>query len=313
MTNILVAGGAGFLGSHLTELLLKKGYNITVVDDLSSGQESNLSSVISEVEFIRKDISDFDSSKKFDVIINLASRASRVEWEKYPVEVALSNSLGNNNLIKLALKNKSLYVYASSSEIYGNPDVVPTPESYKGRVSTTGSRSPYDEGKRFGEALVKSYEREYKLRNIIIRFFNTYGPRMRGGDFYGRVLDRFIQQAITGVPITVYGDGTQTRSFTYVSDSIGAVFSLIRSGKDGEIYNVGNDVEISIIELARMVKKLCRSDSSVEFYPLPDDDPLRRAADISKLRKLGFEHKVSLYEGISKMIQSIRDSTSELS
>ncbi len=308
MTNVLVAGGAGFLGSHLTELLLKRGYSVTVVDDLSSGLESNLSGVMSDIEFVRKDISEFNSSKKFDIIINLASRASRVEWETLPVEVALSNSIGNNNLIKLALKNKALYVYASSSEIYGNPEVVPTPESYIGRVSTTGSRSPYDEGKRFGEALVKSYEREYKLRNLIIRFFNTYGQRMRGGEFYGRVIDRFIQQAITGVPITVYGDGTQTRSFTYVSDSIEALFSLIKSGKEGEIYNVGNDTEITVIELARMVKKLCSSDSPIEFYPLPDDDPLRRAADISKLRKLGFEHKVSIFEGISKTIHSVRDS-----
>ena len=307
MNNILIAGGAGFLGSHLTELLTKNGYSITVVDDLSSGRKSNLAGVMPDIEFVRKDISAFDSPKKFNVIINLASRASRVEWETLPVEVALSNSIGNNNLIKLALKNKALYVYASSSEIYGNAEVVPTPETYVGRVSTTGSRSPYDEGKRFGEALVKSYEREYKLRNLIIRFFNTYGPRMRGGEFYGRVIDRFIQQALAGVPITVYGNGTQTRSFTYVSDSAEALFALIKSGKEGEVYNVGNDKETTVIELARHVKKLCNSDSPIEFHPLPDDDPLRRAADISKLKGLGFEHKVSLSEGLSRMIKSVRD------
>lgn len=307
MNNILIAGGAGFLGSHLTELLTKNGYSITVVDDLSSGRKSNLAGVMPDIEFVRKDISAFDSPKKFNVIINLASRASRVEWETLPVEVALSNSIGNNNLIKLALKNKALYVYASSSEIYGNAEVVPTPETYVGRVSTTGSRSPYDEGKRFGEALVKSYEREYKLRNLVIRFFNTYGPRMRGGEFYGRVIDRFIQQALAGVPITVYGNGTQTRSFTYVSDSAEALFALIKSGKEGEVYNVGNDKETTVIELARNVKKLCNSDSPIEFHPLPDDDPLRRAADISKLKGLGFEHKVSLSEGLSRMIKSVRD------
>jgi UDP-glucuronate decarboxylase len=307
MNNILIAGGAGFLGSHLTELLIKNGYSITVVDDLSSGRKSNLAGVMPDIEFVRKDISAFDSPKKFNVIINLASRASRVEWETLPVEVALSNSIGNNNLIKLALKNKALYVYASSSEIYGNAEVVPTPETYVGRVSTTGSRSPYDEGKRFGEALVKSYEREYKLRNLVIRFFNTYGPRMRGGEFYGRVIDRFIQQALAGVPITVYGNGTQTRSFTYVSDSAEALFALIKSGKEGEVYNVGNDKETTVIELARNVKKLCNSDSLIEFHPLPDDDPLRRAADISKLKGLGFEHKVSLSEGLSRMIKSVRD------
>jgi UDP-glucuronate decarboxylase len=307
MNNILIAGGAGFLGSHLTELLINNGYGITVVDDISSGRESNLAGVMPDIEFVRKDISLFDSPKKFDVIINLASRASRVEWETLPVEVALSNSIGNNNLIKLALKNEALYVYASSSEIYGNAEVVPTPETYIGKVSTTGSRSPYDEGKRFGEALVKSYEREYKLRNLVIRFFNTYGPRMRGGEFYGRVIDRFIQQALAGDPITVYGDGTQTRSFTYVSDSADALYTLIKSGKEGEVYNVGNDKETTVIDLARYVKKLCRSDSPIEFHPLPDDDPLRRAADISKLRRLGFEHKVSLADGLSRMIQSVRD------
>ena len=266
MTRVLVAGGAGFLGSHLTEKLLKEGYGLTVVDDLSSGQESNLSSIIERIEFIRSDISDLDYTKPFDILINLASRASRVEWETYPVEVALSNSLGNNNLIKLALKHKALYIYASSSEVYGNPDVVPTPETYVGRVSTVGSRSPYDEGKRFGEALVKSYEKEYGLRNIIIRFFNTYGPRMRGGDFYGRVVDRFIQQAIKGEPITVYGDGNQTRSFTYVSDCIEAVYLLIKRGTIGEVYNVGNDMETRILDLAKLVKAVADSDSEIKFF-----------------------------------------------
>ena len=303
MTRVLVAGGAGFLGSHLTERLLKEGYDLAVVDDLSSGQESNLSSIIERIEFIRSDISNLDYTKPFDILINLASRASRVEWETYPVEVALSNSLGNNNLIKLALKHKALYIYASSSEVYGNPDVVPTPETYVGRVSTVGSRSPYDEGKRFGEALVKSYEKEYGLRNIIIRFFNTYGPRMRGGDFYGRVVDRFIQQAIKGEPITVYGDGNQTRSFTYISDCIEAVYLLIKRGTIGEVYNVGNDVETRILDLAKLVKAVADSDSEINFFSLPPDEPIRRSADITKLRTLGFRHCIPLEKGIKSTIQ----------
>ncbi|QRF74998.1 dTDP-glucose 4,6-dehydratase [Thermoplasmatales archaeon] len=301
MKTILIAGGAGFIGSHLTESLLDKGYNITVVDDLSSGLEKNLSKVRSKIKFVRSDISEFKSKEHYDVVVNLASRASRVEWETLPVEVALTNSIGNNNLIKLALREKSLYIYASSSEVYGDPDVVPTPETYVGRVSTTGSRSPYDEGKRFGEALTKGYEREYGLMNIIVRLFNTYGPRMRGGDFYGRVVDRFVQQAIAGIPITIYGDGKQTRSFTYVADSVNALETLIINGKHGEVYNVGNDVETTILDLANEVKRICKSSSPIKFMDLPDYEPRRRSADITKIKNLGFQHKVSLPEGIEKM------------
>lgn len=305
MMRVVLAGGAGFLGSHLAERLVSEGYGVVVVDNLSSGLESNLSSIMDRIEFIKSDIADFDYSQQFDIMINLASRASRVEWETYPVEVALSNSLGNNNLIKHAIKNKALYVYASSSEIYGNPEIVPTPETYIGRVGTTGSRSPYDEGKRFGEALVKSYEREYGLKNIIIRFFNTYGPRMRGGDFYGRVLDRFIQQAMGNKPITVYGNGMQTRSFTYVSDTVDAIYLLMLKGVSGEIYNLGNDREITVYELANIIKHICQSHSELEFHPLPEDDPKRRSADITKIRKLGFNPNVSIVEGIKKCLESM--------
>jgi len=309
MKRVIVAGGAGFIGSHLAERLLSEGYDVTVVDDLSSGLLSNISSIRDRIEFIKSDIQDFDYVESFDLMINFASRASRAEWETYPVEVALSNSLGNNNLIRLALKNHATYIYASSSEIYGNPDVVPTPETYIGRVSTTGSRSPYDEGKRFGEALIKSYEREYGLKNIIVRFFNTYGPRMRAGNFYGRVVDRFIQQALTNDPITVYGDGKQTRSFIYISDSIEALMLIIRHGKLNEIYNVGNDRETRIIDLAEIVRKICDSDSSIVFNPLPDDEPKRRSADITKIRNLGFRQIVDLESGIKIMKESMKSRT----
>ena len=300
---VIVAGGAGFLGSHLSEFLVNNGHEVVVVDNLSSGQEDNLKFILDKVKFIQSDISNFDYNGNIDVIINLASRASRVEWEKHPVEVALSNSLGNNNLIRLALKHKALYMYASSSEVYGNPDVIPTPETYLGRVNTTGSRSPYDEGKRFGEALVKAYEREYGLKNVIMRFFNTYGPRMRGGDFYGRVVDRFIHQAIEGEPITVYGDGSQTRSFTYVTDSVKAIYLLLQRGTSGQVYNVGNDKETQIIDLANIVREISNSNSEIKFHPLPEDDPKRRAADISKLRSLGFAHQIDLRQGLEKMIE----------
>lgn len=302
MKTVLIAGGAGFLGSYLAEKLIKN-YRIVIVDNLSSGLMDNLKN-ISGIEFIRDNIESFSYDNKIDIIVDLASRASRVEWETYPVEVALSNSMGTNNLIQLSLKNNALFIYASSSEVYGNPDLFPTPESYIGRVDTVSSRSPYDEGKRFSEALVKSYEKEYGLHSIIIRFFNTYGPRMRGGDFYGRVIDRFIKQALNNNPITVYGTGGQTRSFTYVSDTVDAIDLLLQKGKNGEIYNIGNDQETKIIDIAKMVRNLTGSHSDIIFKELPENDPLRRSADITKLRKLGWRHKISLEDGIGNTIKS---------
>ena len=303
MKTVVIAGGAGFLGSHLAEKLIKN-YKVILVDNLSSGLMDNITNINNSIEFIESDVESFTYGKKIDVIIDLASRASRVEWETYPVEVALSNSMGTDNLIKLAITNKALFVYASSSEVYGNPDLFPTPESYIGRVDTVSSRSPYDEGKRFSEALVKSYENEYGLNDIIIRFFNTYGPRMRGGDFYGRVIDRFIKQALNNKPITVYGNGYQTRSFTYVSDTVNAIDLLLEKGKYGEVYNIGNDQETKIIDIAKIIKNLTGSHSDIVFKELPENDPLRRSADTTKMKKLGWEHKISLKEGIKLTIKS---------
>lgn len=304
---ILLAGGAGFLGSHLTEELVTLGHEVTIVDNLSSGLKSNLDNVINKVEFIEEDISNFKSEANFDLILNLASRASRVEWETYPVEVALSNGEGNNNLIKIALKSKAKYIFASTSEVYGTPEIVPTPESYLGRVSTTGTRSPYDEGKRYGESLVMAYHRQLGLNAIIIRFFNTYGPRMRGGDFYGRVIDRFIKQCLDNKPVTVYGDGKQTRSFTYVKDSVNAIIKIINNGESGGVYNVGSGDEIRILDLAELIIRKTGSKSRIEFRPLPEDDPKRRGADVRKLMGLGWERQYTLEIGISKMIGSLRD------
>ena len=302
MKTVLIAVGAWFLGSYLAEKLIKN-YRIVVVDNLSSGLMDNLKN-ISDIEFIKDNIELFSYNNKIDIIIDLASRASRVEWETSPVEVALSNSMGTNNLIKLALKNNALFIYVSSSEVYGNPALFSTPESYIGKVDTVSSRSPYDEGKRFSEALVKSYEKEYGLHSIIIRFFNTYGPRMRGGDFYGRVIDRFIKQDLNNDPITVYGTGEQTRSFTHVSDTVDAIDLLLQRGKNAEIYNIGNNQETKIIDIAKMVRNLAGSDSDIIFKELPENDPLRRSADITKLRKLGWRHKISLEDGIGNTIKS---------
>ena len=301
---VLLAGGAGFLGSYLAERFVKKNYEVHILDNLTSGLKENLSSQNDGVSLIEEDVVNFHTNEKYDVVINFASRASRVEWETYPVDVALSNAIGSRNLIEAALYSDALYVYASSSEVYGNANQVPTPESYLGCVSTTGSRSSYDEGKRFGEAITKAYERQYGLNNIIIRFFNTYGPRMRGGNFYGRVIDRFVQQAINKDPMTVYGDGSQTRSFTYVEDTINGVMTVIEKGKMGEVYNLGNDKEIKIVDLAHIVREISGSNSEIEFKPLPENDPKRRAADITKIRGLGWSPKISLEDGIRKVIKS---------
>ena len=301
----LIAGGAGFLGSFLAESLLNKGWEIYILDNLSSGLLENLEQIKERIQFIKGDVITYSTREKFDYVINFASNASRAEWEKYPVEVALSNSVGSKNLIEIALNSDATYIYASSSEVYGTATQIPTPEDYLGSVSTTGTRSPYDEGKRFGDAITKAYEREYGLKNIIIRFFNTYGPRMRGGDFYGRVIDRFVRQAQNNEPLTIYGDGSQTRSFTYVSDAVVAILMLIEKGKLGEIYNVGSDNEIEILKLADIVKEVLNSSSEIKFLPLPEHDPKRRAANITKIKKLGYKPEVSLQDGIKLMASSI--------
>ena len=311
--NILLAGGAGFLGSHLAEGLIEQGHQLTIVDNLSSGLLSNLDNVIDKVKFVKADISDYRTDDKFGLIINLASRASRVEWETYPVEVALANGEGNHNLIKIALESNSKYIFASTSEVYGTPDVVPTPEGYIGKVSSTGSRSPYDEGKRYGEALVMAYHKQFGLNSTIIRFFNTYGPRMRGDDFYGRVVDRFIKQCLSNSPVTVYGDGTQTRSFTYVKDSVNGILKVMERGTAGEVYNIGSDEEIKIIDLAELIISETKSRSKIVFKPLPEDDPLRRGADVKKLIELGWARQYSLQEGIRKMISFMQGKVQEIS
>ena len=300
---VLIAGGAGFLGSYLAERFVANGHDVHILDNFASGLKQNIENIRDKITLLEDDVTTFRTDERYDIVLNFASRASRLEWEEHPVEVLLSNAAGSKNLIEVALRSNALYVYASSSEVYGNSKVIPTPEDYVGCVSTTGSRSPYDEGKRFGDALTKAYERQYGLRNIIIRIFNTYGPRMRGGDCYGRVVDRFLKQAMHNEPITVYGDGSQTRSFTFVSDTIDGIMTAITRGKEGEVYNIGNDSETSILDLAKLVKKLTKSSSEISFKALPENDPKRRAADITKVRKLGWEPKISLENGIIKMIK----------
>jgi UDP-glucuronate decarboxylase len=302
----LVAGGCGFLGSHLVEELVRREYDVVVVDDLSSGRAENLASLGNRVRMIRADIASAEIPERFDAVCNLASRASRAEWERYPVAVCLANSVGHQNLLRVALESEATYLFASTSEVYGNPDVLPTPETYVGRIDPTGSRSPYDESKRFAETLLLAHVREHGLRGTVARIFNTYGPRMRGDDLYGRVVDRFVCQAIASAPLTVYGDGRQTRAFSYVSDTVAALVTLLERGRAGEVYNVGSDRETPVLDLARLVQRLAGSSSTIEFRPLPPDDPRRRVPETSRLRALGWAPRVDLEDGLARTIEAMR-------
>ncbi len=309
---VLVTGGAGFLGSWICDVLIRKGVRILCVDNLSSGLVSNISHLIGTANFIfiKHDISNplnLDA-KKISIILHLASRASPLEFNKYPIEIIRANTLGTMNMLEIARRSDARLLFASTSEVYGNPEVVPTPETYNGNVNPIGVRSCYDESKRCGEALCMAYLRQYGLDIRIARIFNTYGPRMRADGVYGRVIPRFIYQALTNKPITIFGDGKQTRSFCYVTDQVEGLLKLAWFNNcRGEIINIGNEEEISILELAKMIKKLTNSRSEIVFHPPMSDDPRRRCPDITKAKKLlKWEPKVKLEEGLKRVIKCFK-------
>jgi len=295
----LIFGGAGFLGSHLVESL--EG-DITVVDDLSTVKYLELPP---NVKLIKDRVETFKTSEKFDFVIHLAARPSPEDYMQHPVETALSNSLGTYNALEIARKSDAIFLYSSSSEIYGHAEIIPTPEDYWGKVNPIGVRSCYDESKRFSEALIMSYFREYGLDVRIQRPFNVYGPRLREDGSYGRVVSRFIYQALKGEDITIFGDGNQTRAFLYVSDWTEATKKMLfTQGLKGEVFNVGSDKEVKIIDLAKMIIRLTNSNSKIKFLPPRVDDPPRRAADITKAKKiLEWEPKVNLEEGLKRTIE----------
>ncbi|PVU69175.1 NAD-dependent dehydratase [Sulfolobus sp. SCGC AB-777_L09] len=295
----LIFGGAGFLGSHLVESL--EG-DITVVDDLSTVKYLELPP---NVKLIKDRVETFKTNEKFDFVIHLAARPSPEDYMQHPVETALSNSLGTYNALEIARKSDAIFLYSSSSEIYGHAEIIPTPEDYWGKVNPIGVRSCYDESKRFSEALIMSYFREYGLDVRIQRPFNVYGPRLREDGSYGRVVSRFIYQALKGEDITIFGDGNQTRAFLYVSDWTEATKKILfTQGLKGEVFNVGSDKEVKIIDLAKMIIRLTNSNSKIKFLPPRADDPPRRAADITKAKKiLGWEPKVNLEEGLKRTIE----------
>lgn len=319
MPKALIAGGAGFIGSHLSGKLINNGFVVYCVDNLITGNKTNLNNLLDNPNFmfLRHDITTpltniTDRLEEVDYIFHLASPASpnmnsEKSYMKLPIETMLANSLGTYNLLLLAKEKNAKFLFASTSEIYGNPSVSPQPESYFGNVSPNGIRSVYDEGKRFGEAMTFSFLRKYDMDTRIIRIFNTYGPNMQKDD--GRVISNFINQAIEEVPITVYGQGIQTRSFCYVDDMVeGIISAILTQNTKGEVINLGNPDERTIKEIAVKVKELTGSQSQIINEPRPAEDPERRKPDIEKAKKLlQWEPKVSLEDGLKKTIEYFRN------
>lgn len=296
---ILLTGAAGFLGSHLTSKLLDSGHEVIGIDDLSTGSLANLTDALSNpsFSFIEHDVRiPFDA--QVDAILNFACPASPKNYQLDPVRTIETNFLGIINMLHLAKESGARILQASTSEVYGDPDVSPQPESYWGNVNPIGIRSCYDEGKRAAETLCFDYKRQYGVDARLIRIFNTYGPNMAVGD--GRVVSNFIVQALQGSPITIYGDGSQTRSFCFVSDLIDGIYKMLMT--DGPVdtpINIGNPGEFSMLELAEMVIRLTRSTSRIVFEPLPQDDPRQRKPDITLAKAiLGWAPQINLEKGI---------------
>ncbi len=301
MARIVVTGGAGFFGSHLCERLLDRGDRVVCLDNLQTGRMGNIEHLFGRegFEFVRHDVSNHIwVPGEVDVVMHLASPASPIDFARIPIQIMKVGSLGTHNCLGLAREKGAVFHLNSTSEVYGDPLVHPQPETYWGNVNPNGARSMYDEAKRFAEALSFAYHRSHGVDIRIVRTFNTYGPRMRPDD--GRVVSNFIIQALEGRPLSMYGDGTQTRSFCYVDDQIDGQLGLLDSGYVGPV-NIGSEYEFTMLELAEHVVEVTNSSSEVTFEPLPKDDPVRRRPDLTLAREqFGFEPKVALREGIER-------------
>ena len=304
MARVVVLGATGFLGSHLCDELIARGDEVVGVDDLSSSTGINLKSLQSEsrFSFVEADIvNGIPITGNVDAVLNFASPASPPRYLATPIQTLRTGSRGTENALQLALENNARFIMASTSEIYGDPTESPQVETYWGNVNTIGERSCYDEAKRYAEALCMAYWREYQVNIGIIRIFNTYGPRLDPTD--GRVVSNFICQSLRGEDLTMYGDGSQTRSFCYVDDEVRGILSMLDSTERGPI-NIGNPTEFTMLELAEIVLDLTGSNSKVVYRPLPEDDPLQRKPDITKAREsLKWEPSVDLREGLKKTIE----------
>jgi dTDP-glucose 4,6-dehydratase len=303
----VITGGAGFLGSHLCDYLIEHGWDVLSIDNLVTGSEGNAAHLVKHPRFrtMRHDVSNYiDVPGPVDYVLHFASPASPVDYLKLPIQTLKVGALGTHNSLGLALAKKAKYFLASTSECYGDPQISPQPETYWGHVNPIGPRGVYDEAKRYAEAMVMAYHRYHGVDTHIVRIFNTYGPRMRLND--GRALPNFVYQALRGQPITVYGDGKQTRSFCYVSDLIEGIYRLMNSDEH-EPVNIGNPQEITILEFAERVRALLGLDVPIIFEPLPQDDPKQRCPDISKAKRLlGWEPKVNLNEGLKLTLDFFR-------
>ncbi|RKY37484.1 MAG: SDR family NAD-dependent epimerase/dehydratase [Candidatus Omnitrophota bacterium] len=299
MKRALVTGGAGFLGSHLCERLLKKGYSVICIDNLITGAAENIKHLFENPDFtyIQQDVTKYiDIEGDLDWVFHFASPASPIDYLKYPIQTLKVGALGTHNALGLAKAKRAKFMLASTSEVYGDPQVHPQPEDYWGNVNPIGPRGVYDEAKRFAEALTMAYHREHDIDIRIVRIFNTYGPRIRTDD--GRVIPTFVTQALKGENLTVFGDGSQTRSFCYVEDLIDGVMKLMEVEYHLPM-NLGNPQEVSVLELAQLVIKLTGSKSKIKFLPLPQDDPKVRRPDITRAKTLlHWQPKVELKEGL---------------
>ncbi len=306
MSRVVVAGGAGFLGSHLCDHLIGRGDSVICLDDLSTGSRDNVAHLFDNDRFtlVVTDVSEkveLEGSAHIDAVCNLASPASPPAYLRRPLATLAVGSEGTRRLLEVARENKARFLMASTSEIYGDPEVHPQIESYRGNVDSTGPRSVYDEAKRFSESLTMAMHREYDVNVGIARIFNTYGPRLAPGD--GRVVSNFIVQALRGDPLTVYGDGSQTRSLCYVDDEIAGLVALLDSSLTGPV-NVGNPDERTVLELAEVVLEVSGSRSSIVYEALPTDDPTRRCPDITlATERLGWSPSTELRDGIARTIE----------
>ena len=310
--NIVITGGSGFVGSYLCEKLINDGHKIVVIDNLLTGSRENINDLLDNenFSFIEHDVQDhIEIEDKVDYVLHFASAASPKAYTEHPVNTLKAGSVGTINTLGLAKKHSAEYLLASTSEVYGDPLISPQNEEYWGNVNPNGERSMYDEAKRFAEAAVATYSRSYGLKTKIVRIFNTYGPRMQLND--GRVVTNFIVQALRNENITIYGDGTQTRSFSYVEDTVAGIISLMNS-TEYDVFNIGNPNEMTVGKLAEKIIELTDSTSEIKYLELPNDDPKQRKPDITKAKtKLNWEPKVNLDEGLSKTIKWVEEQLSK--
>ena len=309
--NIVITGGSGFVGSYLCEKLINDGHKIIVIDNLLTGSTENINDLLDNenFSFIEQDVQDhIEIEDKVDYVLHFASAASPKAYTEHPVNTLKAGSVGTINTLGLAKKHSAEYLLASTSEVYGDPLISPQNEEYWGNVNPNGERSMYDEAKRFAEAAVATYSRSYGLKTKIVRIFNTYGPRMQLND--GRVVTNFIVQALRNENITIYGDGTQTRSFSYVEDTVAGIISLMNS-TEYDVFNIGNPNEMTVGKLAEKIIELTDSTSEIKYLELPNDDPKQRKPDITKAKtKLNWEPKVKLDEGLAKTIKWVEEQLS---